>query len=135
MREAMGEAAVTAARAIDYHGAGTIEFIADVSNGLHPDRFYFMEMNTRLQVEHPVTEVTTGLDLVKLQLLIAGGALLEGEPPPTRGHAIEVRLNAEDPENHLAPSPGEIAIFRPATGPGVRIDTGVEEDDVAGPSP
>ena len=112
--------------AAGYVNAGTVEFLFSPSE----QAFWFMEVNARLQVEHPVTEATTGLDLVKMQLEIAGGATLQGEPPPTRGHAIEVRLNAEDPENHHAPSPGEVEIFRPAGGPGIRIDTGIEEDDV-----
>ena len=88
-----------------------------------------MEMNTRLQVEHPVTERTTGLDLVKLQIHIARGGRLEGEPPATIGHAIEVRLNAEDADNDFAPAPGTIERFRFLSGPGVRIDTGFEVGD------
>src|SRR5437868_4566390 len=88
-----------------------------------------MEMNTRLQVEHPVTECTTGLDLMKLQIHVARGGRLEGEVSPTTGHAIEVRLNAEDPDNGFAPAPGKIERFRFLTGPGVRIDTGVAEGD------
>ena len=91
--------------------------------------FSFMEMNTRLQVEHPVTECTTGLDLVKLQIHVARGGRLEGEAPPTIGHAIEVRLNAEDPDNGFAPAPGVVERFRILTGPGVRVDTGVAEGD------
>ncbi len=122
-------AAVRLARAAGYRNAGTVEFLLD------PDRseFFFMEMNTRLQVEHPVTEVTTGLDLVKLQLLVASGGRLEGEPPPTVGHAIEVRLNAEDADNQFAPAPGKVELFRVATGPGVRVDTGVAEGDEVAP--
>ena len=120
------EAAVRLSQAAGYHNAGTVEFL------YQPEfrRFLFMEMNTRLQVEHPVTECTTGLDLVKLQIHVARGGRLEGEPPLTRGHAIEVRLNAEDPDNDFAPAPGAIERFRILTGPGVRIDTGVAVGDV-----
>jgi len=119
------EAAVRLSQIAGYHNAGTVEFL------YQPQRqsLVFMEMNTRLQVEHPVTECTTGLDLVKLQIQVARGEALEGEPPKASGHAIEVRLNAEDPENGFAPSPGEIQRFRTLTGPGIRIDTGVEEGD------
>ncbi|HEY2444671.1 MAG TPA: acetyl/propionyl/methylcrotonyl-CoA carboxylase subunit alpha [Rhizomicrobium sp.] len=132
MRAKMGQAAVTAAKAVDYVGAGTVEFIVDASAGLSPDRFWFMEMNTRLQVEHPVTEMVTGLDLVEWQLRIAAG-----EPLPwrqqdlrPRGHAIEARLYAEDPQNDFLPSAGKLERLRlPAAGDGVRIDTGVREGD------
>lgn len=122
---AIREAAVRLSRAAGYHNAGTVEFLYEPQTG----RFMFMEMNTRLQVEHPVTECTTGLDLVKLQIHIARGGHLEGEPPKTTGHAIEVRLNAEDPDNHFAPAPGTIKRFRIPVGPGVRVDTGVAEGD------
>lgn len=117
--------AVRLSQAAGYHNAGTVEFLYEPKQ----QRFVFMEMNTRLQVEHPVTECTTGLDLVKLQIHVARGERLEGEPPATVGHAIEVRLNAEDANNGFAPSPGLIERFRMLTGPGVRIDTGVEEGD------
>src|SRR5271166_285454 len=122
---ALREAAVRLSQATGYHNAGTVEFLYEPKI----NRFSFMEMNTRLQVEHPVTECTTGLDLVKLQIHVARGGRLEGEPPRTTGHAIEVRLNAEDPDNGFAPSPGTIERFRLLTGPGVRIDTGAEEGD------
>jgi 3-methylcrotonyl-CoA carboxylase alpha subunit len=133
MREAMGEAAVRAARAVGYEGAGTVEFIADVSQGLDPARFYFMEMNTRLQVEHPVTEMITGFDLVEWQLRVAAG-----EPLPcaqrdvrARGHAIEVRLYAEDPEREYLPQTGELIHLRlPEESDRVRVDTGVASGDV-----
>ena len=123
--QALREAAVRLSQVAGYHNAGTVEFLYEPE----ARRFLFMEMNTRLQVEHPVTECTTGLDLVKLQIQIARGERLEGGPPPTRGHAIEVRLNAEDPDNGFAPAPGVVERFRILTGPGVRVDTGVAEGD------
>jgi acetyl/propionyl-CoA carboxylase alpha subunit/acetyl-CoA carboxylase carboxyltransferase component len=120
------EVAVRIGRAVGYENAGTVEFLLERESG----RFFFMEVNTRLQVEHPVTELTTGgLDLVKLQLHVARGGRLEGAPPTPRGHAIEIRLNAEDPDNQFAPAPGAIEVFRLPTGPGLRIDTGVAEGD------
>ena len=122
---ALREAAIRISQAAGYRNAGTVEFLYEAGS----QQFLFMEMNTRLQVEHPVTECTTGIDLVKLQIHVAQGGRLEGEPPRTTGHAIEVRLNAEDPDNGFAPSPGAIERFRMLTGPGVRIDTGVEEGD------
>ena len=119
------QAAVRLSQAAGYHNAGTVEFLYEPES----QRFSFMEMNTRLQVEHPVTECTTGLDLVKLQIHVARGGRLEGEPPRTTGHAIEVRLNAEDPDNNFAPAPGAIERFKTPTGPGLRIDTGVAVGD------
>jgi acetyl-CoA carboxylase, biotin carboxylase subunit len=122
LRQTMGDAAVKAAQAIDYIGAGTIEFLLDEDGS-----FYFIEMNTRIQVEHPVTEVTTGFDLVKEQILVAGGRPLSfpDEPVVLRGHAIEFRVNAEDPNRNFQPSPGQITTFHPPGGPGVRLDTHV----------
>ncbi|HYL46427.1 MAG TPA: carboxyl transferase domain-containing protein [Candidatus Limnocylindrales bacterium] len=119
------EAAVNLTRAAGYQNAGTVEFLYQPETQI----FSFMEMNTRLQVEHPVTECTTGLDLVKLQIHVARGGRLEGAPPVTAGHAIEVRLNAEDPDNNFAPAPGALERFRILTGPGIRVDTGVAEGD------
>jgi acetyl-CoA carboxylase biotin carboxylase subunit len=119
-RQAMGEAAVAAARAVDYVGAGTIEFI------YAPDgKFYFMEMNTRIQVEHPVTEWVTGVDLVREQILAAAGEPLSvrQEDIQLRGHAIECRINAEDPERNFMPSPGTITEYLPPGGIGVRVDS------------
>ncbi|MCI0693698.1 ATP-grasp domain-containing protein [candidate division KSB1 bacterium] len=118
-------AAVRLGQTLGYENAGTVEFLFDQGTG----NFWFMEVNARLQVEHPVTGLTTGLDLVKLQIHVARGGKLEGRPPDANGHAIEVRLNAEDPANLFAPAPGKVALFRLPTGPGVRIDTGVAEGD------
>ncbi|SFN49518.1 3-methylcrotonyl-CoA carboxylase alpha subunit [Pseudomonas sp. NFACC24-1] len=131
LRRAMGEAAVRAAQAIGYVGAGTVEFLLDARG-----EFFFMEMNTRLQVEHPVTEAITGLDLVAWQIRVA-----QGEPLPITqaqvpllGHAIEVRLYAEDPGNDFLPATGRLALYREsAEGPGRRVDSGVEEGDEISP--
>src|SRR3954469_16773900 len=120
LRQRMGDAAVAGAKAIDYVGAGTIEMLLE--NG----EFYFMEMNTRIQVEHPVTEMITGVDLVKEQIRVASGERLSvKEMPPLRGHVIECRVNAEDPSRNFQPSPGKISTFHPPGGPGVRLDTHV----------
>src|SRR5258708_6541339 len=122
MRSRMGEIAVRAAQAVGYTNAGTIEFLADADG-----QFYFLEMNTRLQVEHPVTELVTGLDLVALQIRIAAGERLpfRQEDVQLRGHAIECRVYAEDPENNFAPSPGRITALIEPQGPGIRIDSGI----------
>ncbi|NDJ60137.1 MAG: ATP-grasp domain-containing protein, partial [Chloroflexi bacterium] len=125
-RAQMGAAAVAAARAVGYVNAGTVEFIATPAR-----EFYFLEMNTRLQVEHPVTEFVTGVDLVKLQFAVAAG-----EPLPftqaevsQRGHAIECRLYAEDPQSGFLPATGKLARFVPPEGPGIRVDAGVRSGD------
>ena len=122
-REAMEAAAERACQAIGYRNAGTFEFL------LGPNRsFYFIELNARLQVEHPVTELVTGIDIVREQLRVAAGEpLAHTGRAPRRGHAIEVRLNAEDPRNDFAPSPGLVTRMRPPLGPGVRLDTHVED--------
>ena len=136
MRQAMGAAAVAAAKAIGYVGAGTVEFIADVSEGLRADRFYFMEMNTRLQVEHPVTEMITGQDLVEWQLRVAGGEELplRQEQLTISGHAVEARVYAEDPVRNFLPSVGVLHRLRsPAENAHVRVDTGVSEGDAVTP--
>ncbi len=125
LRDRMGEAATKLARAVDYVGAGTVEFlVADATR-----EFYFLEMNTRLQVEHPVTELTTGTDLVREQITVAAGAPLSfgQEDVAWRGHAIECRVYAEDPENNFFPSPGTITHLHVPHGPGIRDDSGVEQ--------
>jgi acetyl-CoA carboxylase biotin carboxylase subunit len=129
IREDMEAAAERACRAIEYRNAGTFEFL------LARDRaFYFIELNARLQVEHPVTELTTGIDLVREQLRIAAGEQLERTGrADRRGHAIEVRVNAEDPARDFLPVPGRIERFRPALGPGVRVDTHMEDGAVVPP--
>ena len=136
MRAAMGSAGVAAARAIGYRGAGTVEFILDVSAGLREDRFWFMEMNTRLQVEHPVTEMVTGTDLVEWQLRVAAG-----EPLPAgqaelsvAGHAVEARVYAEDPDRGFLPSTGTLAhLSTPTESRHVRVDRGVRQGDAITP--
>ncbi len=156
MRERLFEAARRAAHAIDYEGAGTVEFLATgaseatgnvagaseaTGNVTAGGEFFFLEMNTRLQVEHPVTECTTGLDLVDLQLQIAAGGRLDPEPPPASGHSIEVRLYAEDPAEDWRPQsgtvhrlalPGRVSEFEVLPGPGLRLDAGVEDGSVVG---
>ena len=130
LRATMGQIAVAAAKAVGYSGAGTVEFIADCSEGLRADRFYFMEMNTRLQVEHPVTEMITGLDLVEWQLRVANGEPLKFRQNDLTitGHAIEARLYAEDPVRNFQPQAGGLAHVE---WPGnLRIDTGVEQGDI-----
>ncbi|HEX2415216.1 MAG TPA: biotin carboxylase N-terminal domain-containing protein, partial [Thermoleophilaceae bacterium] len=112
-----------------YRGAATVEFLYEPEER----RASFMEVNARLQVEHPVTEIVTGLDLVKLQLDIASGGRLEGEPPPAIGHAVEARLNAEDPAMDFAPAPGRVDVLSLPSGPGLRVDRGVEAGDVIPP--
>ncbi|HXM58122.1 MAG TPA: carboxyl transferase domain-containing protein [Candidatus Dormibacteraeota bacterium] len=127
-RELEAELAAAAAqlcRAADYRGLATVEFLLDPADG----SLAFMEVNARLQVEHPVTEAVTGVDLVKLQLHLAAGGRLEGEPPAAAGHAVEARLCAEDADGGFAPAPGVVELLRLPGGPGIRVDTGVVEGD------
>ncbi len=125
LREKMGQAAVKAAKSINYVGAGTVEFLLDKHGN-----FYFMEMNTRIQVEHPVTEMITGLDLIKEQIRIAQGEklLVTQKDIKLNGHAIECRINAEEPEHNFRPHPGKILGYLPPGGPGVRMDSHVYTD-------
>jgi len=124
MRRRMGEVAVRVAQTAHYTNAGTVEFLVDQQKN-----FYFLEMNTRLQVEHPVTELVTGLDLVHLQIRIADGAKLSftQDDVKIRGHAIECRIYAEDPDNNYFPSPGKITLLLAPSGPGIRRDSGMYE--------
>ncbi len=135
LRAAMGAAAVEAARAVGYEGAGTVEFIADGARGLRPDGFWFMEMNTRLQVEHPVTEETTGFDLVEWQFRVASGEPLPvtQEHVPLHGHAIEARLYAEDPDRGFLPSTGTLVALELPHGDAIRVDSGVGAGDQVTP--
>ncbi|PWV99028.1 3-methylcrotonoyl-CoA carboxylase alpha subunit [Hoeflea marina] len=134
MRAAMGAAAVQAARAIGYSGAGTVEFIVDASDGLRSDRFWFMEMNTRLQVEHPVTELITGLDLVEWQIRVAAGERLpmSQEQLSINGHAVEARIYAEDPAKDFMPAVGTIGHLAFPNN-GIRVDSGVRSGDAITP--
>ena len=132
VRARLCEAAVAAARAVGYQNAGTVEFLLEGSGDAA--RFYFLEMNTRLQVEHPVTEAVAGVDIVRAQLAIAGGAPLPWtqEAISARGHAVECRVYAEDPSSGFLPQAGPLLLYREPSGPGVRVDSGVSEGDAIG---
>jgi len=129
IRSAMGKAAVAAAMAVNYEGAGTVEFLLAPTG-----EFFFLEMNTRIQVEHPVTEMITGVDIVREQLRIAAGEPMSCGELHLRGHAIEVRLYAEDATNNFLPAIGPLAVFQPPEGPGIRLDTGVRQGDEVTPN-
>ena len=135
VRLAMGNAAVAAAKAVNYCGAGTVEFIVDSSAGLKPDGFFFMEMNTRLQVEHPVTELITGYDLVEWQLRVAAGEKLPAKQSDIAisGHAFEARIYAEDPAGAFLPQTGKLHHLAWPDQPDIRVDTGVKQGDVISP--
>ncbi len=128
LRERMGQAAIDAGKTVNYEGAGTVEFLVDKDLN-----FYFMEMNTRIQVEHPITEEVTNYDLIRNQIEIADGQKLEMKPLKMRGHAIECRINAEDPEHNFRPSAGKITVFHPPGGHSVRVDTHVYSGYVVPP--
>jgi acetyl-CoA/propionyl-CoA carboxylase, biotin carboxylase, biotin carboxyl carrier protein len=132
VRARMGDAAVAAARAAGYRNAGTIEFLVEGRGDAA--RFYFLEMNTRLQVEHPITEAVTGVDLVHAQLVVASGGRLPWDQAALsqRGHAIECRIYAEDPANGFLPQAGPLLLYREPAGPGIRLDSGVREGDLVG---
>lgn len=125
MRKEMGKAAVNAAKAVNYSGAGTVEFIVDKDKN-----FYFMEMNTRIQVEHPVTEMVTGTDLIKTQIMVAAGEVLPWTQHDIHmnGWAIECRINAEDPLHNFMPCPGRITKYKPPFGNGIRVDSAMYKD-------
>jgi acetyl/propionyl-CoA carboxylase alpha subunit len=128
LRQQMGDAAIAAAEAVSFVGAGTVEFLLTPQG-----EFFFLEMNTRIQVEHPVTELVTGVDLVREQLRIAAGEKMNCEQLQMRGHAIEVRLYAEDPSNNFLPAIGDLLTFIAPQGPGIRLDTGVRQGDAVTP--
>jgi len=129
LRKKMGEAAIKGAKAVKYEGAGTIEFLVDKDRN-----FYFMEMNTRIQVEHPVTEEVINFDLIKEQIKVASGVPISGKNYEPQMHAIECRINAEDPANNFRPSPGKITNFHSPGGHGVRVDTHVYSGYVIPPN-
>ena len=118
----MQEAAARLIKAADYQGAGTVEYLFDLDS----NRYFFMEVNTRLQVEHPITEELYGIDLVTGQIEVAAGIEVDLSAAAPRGHVMEVRLNAEDPGRDFSPAPGAVELFRPPAGPGIRIDSGIE---------